>query len=77
MADHEIDVAGQRFAIDCVKRDQQYNYAWLNGPVAGYGFTSGSSEPWPHTLDDHRAAIADFLAQVDPVTRVIGVIGDD
>ena len=65
----ELEVDGEVFEV-VYSPTRGSTYAWLSGPNAGYGF--GSSGPRPATLDDHRAAIRDFLAQIDPETGYIG-----
>ena len=65
----ELEVDGEVFEV-VHSPTRGSSYAWLTGPHTGYGF--GSSGPMPPTLDDHRAAIRNFLEQIDPETGFIG-----
>jgi hypothetical protein len=68
-----VEVDGEVF--DVVAREDrpgQYDYAWISGPNPGYGFSSASSDRRSSTMADHRAAIRDFLSQVDPETGFTG-----
>ena len=64
----EVEVDGEVFEI-VYSSTRGSSYAWLSGPNAGYGF--GASGPKPASLDDHRAAIRNFLEQIDPETGLI------
>lgn len=82
-----LSVDGEVFVVSERQGDSRtYDYDWASGPNAGYGFSrtahlaffsvsdradtpSGFS---PATLDEHRAAIRDFLAQIDPDTGYLG-----
>ena len=44
------------------------HYTWLTGPHPGYGFTSVPSDGHTLTVDEHEAAIREFLGAVDPAT---------
>ncbi|WP_228386662.1 hypothetical protein [Ornithinicoccus halotolerans] len=60
-----LEVDGELFAI----RPEQAGgtgYTWLSGPNPGYGF--GLSPARNLSLDEHRANIRDFLANIDPAT---------
>lgn len=63
-----ITIDGQTFAVSLNGR--QYMYDWVGGRHHGdYGFTSTASDGSTDlTEDDHRTAIADFLADINPET---------
>ncbi len=66
-----VTVDGEVFAVrDLGDRGTQYD--WLSGPNPGYGF--GTSGAAGLTVEQHRAHIRDFLAQIDPST---GFLGED
>ena len=65
----ELEVDGEVFEV-VYSSSRGSHYSWVSGRNPGYGF--GSSGPKPATLDDHRAAIRDFLEQIDPETGFIG-----
>ena len=65
----ELEVDGEVFEI-VYSSSRGSHYVWVSGRNPGYGF--GSSGPEPETLDDHRAAIRNFLEQIDPETGFIG-----
>ncbi|HET9021506.1 MAG TPA: hypothetical protein VFN34_06445 [Ornithinibacter sp.] len=50
----------------------EYDYDWLSGPNAGYGF--GLSGPFECGADEHAARIREFLAGIDPTT---GYLAED
>jgi hypothetical protein len=60
-----LEVDGEIFVL----RPNEFggtDYTWLNGPDPGYGFgVSPAAEP---SLDEHRANIRRFLADIDPTT---------
>lgn len=60
-----VEVDGELFAVSEGTRGDN-GYIWLTGPNPGYGF--GESGPFERSLDDHRAAIRNFLDQIDPET---------
>ncbi|TWD83200.1 hypothetical protein FB561_4359 [Kribbella amoyensis] len=65
----QVEVDGERFEI--TPRQGQpgtYDYSWLSGPDAGYGYSSSSSDPRPLTPAEHEQSIRDFLAQTNPET---------
>lgn len=60
-----LDVDGEIFAF----RPDDYGgtgYTWLSGPNPGYGF--GESPTPNRSEEEHREAIRDFLAEIDPDT---------
>jgi len=60
-----LEVDGEVFAV----RPNQHggsDYDWVSGPNPGYGF--GVSPTRDLSLDEHRANIRDFLADIDPGT---------
>ncbi len=63
-----VEVDGELFAVS-VGTDGDNDYVWLTGPNPGYGF--GESGPFERSLVDHRAAIRNFLDQIDPETGYI------
>ena len=42
-----------------------YDYDWISGPNAGYGFSSSGPEK---SMRDHADSIRDFLQGIDPET---------
>jgi hypothetical protein len=50
----------------------QYDFTWVSGPIAGYGFSSRTSDHRPMTDTEIEQAIQNFLGQVDPNTGHIG-----
>lgn len=67
-----VEVDGQHFRIWSEDPERHsYNYDWLDGPNAGYGFSSSSRHFVP-TSDDHTHAIRGFLEQIDPETGYLG-----
>ncbi len=82
-----LTVDGEIFVVSARQGDARtYDYDWASGPNAGYGFSSTTHAAFPSvsdrantpsgfppaTLDEHRAAIRDFLAQIDPDTGYLG-----
>jgi hypothetical protein len=68
-----VIVDGETFRIR--RRDlRTYDYHWVTGPNAGYGFTSGSSVEVARSSEHHEEAIRGFLAGIDPDT---GYLSDD
>jgi hypothetical protein len=67
-----LEVDGEEFTV-AARRDNpgQYDYAWVSGPNAGYGFSSAYSDRRQATMADHTDAIRNFLSQIDPVTGFI------
>jgi hypothetical protein len=68
----QVEVDGEVFDV-AARRDRpgQYQFAWVSGPNAGYGFgvgTSGGREMSGAEIED---TIRDFLARVDPETGYI------
>ncbi len=63
-----LTVDGEDFEVRPAPQPGTYHYAWTSGPNPGYGFTSARSDGRPSTIEEHCAAIRDFLAQVDPAT---------
>jgi hypothetical protein len=64
-----LDVDGEVFAV----REGGHGgtvYDWLSGPNEGYGFASSGSATG--SVGEHRAAIRNFLVQIDPATGYIG-----
>jgi hypothetical protein len=62
-------VDGERFLVRRRLRPEppfEYDYDWLTGPNAGYGF--GSSGPFEEDDDQHTATIRNFLSNIDPAT---------
>ncbi len=60
-----LEVDGEVFSL----RPDPYGgttYTWLSGPNPGYGF--GLSPTPQASLDEHRAHIRGFLAEIDPNT---------
>lgn len=82
-----LTVDGEVFVVSARQEDSRtYDYDWASGPNPGYGFSSTAHAAFvsvsdradtpsgfaPPTLDEHRAAIRDFLAQIDPDTGYFG-----
>ena len=64
-----LGVGGESFRVRLRPRHGplfEYDYEWLTGPNAGYGF--GMSGPFEQSDDEHRAQFRDFLADIDPAT---------
>jgi hypothetical protein len=67
-----VVVEGEQFVLrERVRngRSHVYDYDWLTGPNPGYGFSSSGPE---QSMDDHEAAIRDFLQGIDPDTGYLG-----
>ena len=65
-------VDGEEFDVrERPDRPGQYDFAWVSGPNAGYGFTSARSDGAPETRAGLQDLIRNFLAQVDPGTGFI------
>lgn len=68
--ERRVSVDGQDFRV----HDGEFGgmaFDWLNGKNPGYGFGSSWPSAQTPTLEELRAAIRVFLAQVDPVTGYI------
>jgi hypothetical protein len=65
-----LEVDGERFAVhpvvDPATGYTDTGYTWLSGPNKEYGFAIGG--PPNPSLEDHKQAIREFLAMVDPTT---------
>lgn len=60
-----LEVDGEQFAV----RSDEYggtDYTWVSGRNPGYGFTESPTQH--RSLEEHRAAVRAFLADIDPVT---------
>ena len=66
-----LEVDGELFAVR-PDEDGGTGYIWVSGPNPGYGF--GVSPFQGKSPDEHRQAIRDFLADIDPVT---GYLAED
>ncbi len=44
------------------------HYSWVSGPNAGYGFTCVPSDGHRLSVEEHEAAIRDFLGSINPDT---------
>ena len=68
-----LEVDGERFAVrlvvDPATGYTDTGYTWLTGPNKEYGFGNGG--PPNPSLEDHKRAIREFLAMVDPTTGYI------
>lgn len=60
-----LTVDGEEFEVVRIN-DRSYDYSWLSGPNAGYGFRSTANAPGVDF--DHEEAIRNFLAGIDPET---------
>ncbi|VXB06828.1 conserved hypothetical protein [Citricoccus sp. K5] len=68
-----VIVDGETFLVR--RRDlRTYDYDWVTGPHARYGFTTGSSAEVTRFSEHHEEAIRGFLAGIDPNT---GFLYDD
>lgn len=71
-----LEVDGEQFVVrmvvDPATGYTDTAYTWLSGPNEGYGFGAGG--PPNPSREEHRQAIREFLAMVDPTT---GYIEDD
>lgn len=66
-------VDGETFRVR--RRDPRtYDYDWVSGAKAGYGFTSGNSAEVTRSSEEHEKVIRGFLAGIDPET---GYLYDD
>lgn len=75
MLEQRVIVDGEVF--DVSERDGrpgQYDFAWISGPNAGYGFTIARSDGSALTSEDLESEIRQFLTMIDPET---GYIADD
>jgi hypothetical protein len=68
-----LEVDGEQFAVrlvvDPATGYTDTSYTWLSGPNKEYGFGIGG--PPNPSLEDHKQAIREFLAMVDPTTGCI------
>lgn len=61
-----VVVDGQIFSVRPSAQAGSFDYTWLNGSPAGYGFTSRSSAGGSRTMAEHVESIRDFLEMVAP-----------
>ena len=80
-------VDGETFVVGR-RGTRTFDYDWVSGPNAGYGYSETSWLPREQggpppvsdgtdaerTLEQHEQSIRDFLSMIDPET---GFIGDD
>jgi hypothetical protein len=59
-----LEVDGELFAVRPDGRGGT-SYTWLSGPNEGYGY---GESPAAASLDEYRASIRAFLAQINPAT---------
>lgn len=64
-----LDVDGEVFTLTPDEYDGT-TYTWVSGPNPGYGF--GLSPTTGASLEQHRAHIRAFLAEIDPGTGHLG-----
>ena len=78
---------GETFVVSRRGR-RTFDYDWVSGPNAGYGYSETSmvprdrggsppvsdAHPTERTPEQHEESIRDFLSMIDPET---GYIGDD
>jgi hypothetical protein len=70
-----LTVDGERFRVRLRPRRRavfQCDYDWLTGPNREYGFSVSSS--CAQSDEEQKAAIRNFLAQIDPAT---GYLAED
>jgi hypothetical protein len=60
-------VDGESWEIS--ERDGQYDFKWLTGVAAGYGFTARLSDPhFTFSREDIERMIREFMGNVNPET---------
>ena len=69
-----MTVDGDVRSLEPSGRPDDRHFAWLSGPNADYGFSSGMRGGGTWTKDALEDNIRDFLSEIDPET---GYIGDD
>jgi hypothetical protein len=60
-----LDVDGEVFELREAEGGGTH-YDWVSGPNPGYGFSM--SGPPIRSVEEHRAHVAAFLAEIDPAT---------
>jgi hypothetical protein len=70
-ADRPTRVVVNGHLFDVAVRRSQYDFTWISGPTAGYGFSLSASDDRPMTQTQLEEAIRNFLGQVDPETGYV------
>lgn len=65
-----MECDGELFAITCGAAGN-YNYDWISGPNANYGFSVSAHDYQLLETKDHLANIRTFLGQIDARTGYI------
>lgn len=64
-----VQVDGERFEVrERSNGSGQYDFAWISGPNAGYGFSAVRSDRSPMSRGYLEAHIRNFLRNVNPET---------